>query len=153
MSAFVLDDTSINQLANSITFYAEYGRHHVWQTKSECQSLLSMLKMPFSSQHGFIDQKTAVGCTAKIAQILYALNVDAVNQRYNDNESIMYDGFRSTPPLKPIEFLKKLHCWQYQCSEGNVPDRKFFKAIEKLSAAASHDIVVNSKEYEAASWG
>jgi len=152
MSAFVVDDKTTNKLANSITFYAEYGRENAWQTKAECQNVLLAMEKPFSKDHGFQDTKTANGCTFKLAKLMHHLNVSAVNIRYNENEDTNFDACKTTTPLPLMQFLKSLHCWEYQCSEGNIDENEIFQLIVKISSALEHDIVTNSKEYDTAQW-
>ena len=73
-----------------------------------------------------------------LAEKMRALNVESLVRRYGpaereDAENI-YAVTKDDAPhdLTPVEFLKSLHCWHYQCAEGDVPDEPLYQAIERI---------------------
>jgi len=77
-------------------------------------------------------------------RMLYALNLDAVLQRYpSDNIETapgpvdiddIHDNYAFDPPesADPVSCLKSLHCLIYQCAEGSVPDRAVYADLVAL---------------------
>lgn len=66
---------------------------------------------------------------------LYAMNEDAVAQRYSEEpDRTGSTGYvwESPGPLSPGGLLEALECLRYQCAEGDVPERPLF---ERLSVA------------------
>jgi len=91
------------------------------------------------------------------------LNIDACNQRYPENhylneadEKARIKNFKfniiEELSVSKVRALKSLHCFLYQCSEGNVPSRKLYKTLEKLSQEWADKIVSDLPEYEKAEW-
>ena len=71
---------------------------------------------------------------------LWAMNVDALTQRYDldlsEIDGMMEDvngyTFTEHKDTSGAQLLKSLHCFTYQCSEGDVPERLLFKDMIKL---------------------
>lgn len=68
---------------------------------------------------------------------LWAMNIDAVEQRYGDEMTLCRNLLPTYRYVKPKAVLKiqrynSLRCFTYQCSEGNVPERDLFKRCERL---------------------
>ena len=88
------------------------------------------------------------------------LNIDATEQRYTTpylnpkekKERIKSFRFGLVDAL-PIQALKSLHCYSYQCSEGNIPNKKLYKLLEKLSKDIATHIIDEMPEYDKAEWG
>ncbi len=75
----------------------------------------------------------------KIGTALFALNVDAVNQRYDaEGEPIVYSA--NPPRSKPLYHYRALACLIYQCCEGDVPARPLYQALVKLRNAIACNI-------------
>lgn len=72
---------------------------------------------------------------------LWSMNVDAVSQRYclngNDEETeyrAEVASYTFTMRNEPLPVLvKQMDCLLYQCSEGDVPEREAFKALDKAA--------------------
>jgi hypothetical protein len=94
---------------------------------------------------------------SKLGGLIFNLNVEAVCQRYSDEElKIVPFKFKPTAALKGnalVPHFKALQCLIYQCSEGDVPERPEYKAMEKLAADVAAFIVTTMPEYDAAKWG
>ncbi len=91
---------------------------------------------------------------------LYAVNVEAINLRYNENNptAITNEELKEMchlqPALSPYQFVKSLECLHYQMCEGNIPETsKLYPLIGKLISAVCTDIAHTSKLYSEAKWG
>jgi len=113
----------------------------------------------------------------RIGQRLFAMNVDAVTQRYPDlkaNPANMpgpcdakgkskagwlakhwkYDGDFS--PMNLTEMLvgyKAVSCILYQCGEGTVPDSALYQELDAFLSSLARAIVNTLPGYEALPWG
>jgi hypothetical protein len=89
----------------------------------------------------------------RLAKAMLALNVSAVNQRY-DEENAPHDFiYQPVPYGSRIAAFKSLQCWKYQCTEGNIPETNLYKFFEELLELIAVDIVTALPEYERAAWG
>jgi len=140
MSAFVVDDKTINRL---VAFLMYEKPHYGDEWKR------------MVAEHGFdlYDMEQA----RLFAEELHAMNVAAVCQRYADDSPEMYP-FKFqlvlTGRISAAQAVKSLHCLHYQCCEGDVPDTwPAYKLLEALANAICYEIVSESPEYEMAEWG
>lgn len=85
-----------------------------------------------------------------LGQRLYALNAEAIQQRYGDEQRVNFAPERGE--VSKISAVKALHCLRYQCSEGNVPSKKLYKMISRAIEILSEDIVCNLPEWNTAPW-
>jgi hypothetical protein len=82
---------------------------------------------------------------------LYALNQDALRQRYGGAVLTPAYRYRATTATR-IQQLKALHCLIYQCAEGDVPETVLFAEMQARAAALEHAIIHELPEYQAAEW-
>lgn len=142
MSAYVVADSTINKVV-SLLYLKTAGsesRYYVWNG-------LEKLGYNLQTKEG---QK-------QLAQDMFDLNCDAVNQRYGEGQA---EEFRPldfeycfTLQVNPFSALKALECWRYQCSEGNVPDHPLYKVMLDWERQICRAIVHNLPQYEAAPYG
>ncbi len=99
------------------------------------------------------------GTAERLANDMFALNVAGVNARYGPNEAqkfrpldFQYSAVKQgdSAIANACRALKSLHCWQYQCSEGDVPETPLFKMFEQVDLAICHWIIDTMPEYESA---
>jgi hypothetical protein len=88
---------------------------------------------------------------------LYALNVKAVNHRYDEDTDCALppscEAAFGADMITAHRYLKALQCLLYQMSEGTeVPAHPLYKAVEFAISALALRIVERSPEYEAAGW-
>lgn len=88
---------------------------------------------------------------------LYAMNQQALVERYNDNTPAPeFTGQRMRPltysKQELVQIYKSMHCLLYQCSEGDVPDSELFKQLELAAGAVASRIVNMMHEYQQATW-
>jgi hypothetical protein len=136
MSAFVVEPKTINKV---LTILSRYNKKGEW-LGIKIQEILN------SIEWDLIDPQS-------IGQAMFNLNLRAVDQRYSEEPD--NNGYIFIPEIHetPISALKALHCWHYQCCEGDVPKTKLYKAFEKIASLLEHEIVTDLVEYDKAYWG
>lgn len=103
-----------------------------------------------------------------LARKLWAMNIEAVRQRYSHHPEITGEVERSTAevaaytapfdrnePLtvaKGCDAAKAIACLIYQCSEGDVPETGLFKALTLIEQKLCVVIVSLLPQYEHAAW-
>ena len=88
----------------------------------------------------------------KAGQALLDLNVSSVNQRYNENDTAIFQ-FIHVPVPGKYQLLKTIRCFLYQASEGDCSQRPLYVALERLSYDLALSIVEYTEEYDRADWG
>jgi hypothetical protein len=99
----------------------------------------------------------------RLAKDMMQMNCEAVGARYGENaESVDYVkqvkfkpskwGFPAKPSC-PSQAYKSLCCFLYQCSEGNVPEKPLFKALQEVEHKIAADIVHSLPGWDALTWG
>lgn len=139
MSAFVVEDKTINRAVSFIAF----DREGQW-IRSEIETHLG------------IDLVTDIG-RETLGKLMFSLNCDAVNQRYGDNEAQEFRPldykFRMEVHTSRIHAFKALQCWSYQCCEGDIEDSELYKVMERVKGCMAEMIVTRLDAYEKANWG
>ena len=117
----------------------------------------------YPAPFGGLPPETAANSDA-LGQALYAVNLDAIVQRYPGDSkehapgpcdiSEIHENYRYTPPeVTAVQGFKSLRCLIYQCSEGDVPDvSPVYKGMEAISEILSGEISTDSPEYNEAAW-
>ena len=100
----------------------------------------------------------------RIFNALAGTNLSALEARYGKVKTAeMYDGkdyeeghdiWEFGIGVQPwhYQLLKSLHCFLYQCNEGNVPSTPIYKAVAKLAEVLADFIICNQPEYKNAEW-
>ena len=133
MSAFIVEDKTINRVVS----------HLEWDRDGQAWTMHRLEKegLPIISD--------------ELGQAMFALNVEAVEQRYGEGEAKEFRdlNYRYSPQNAKIhQVLKSLRCWIYQCSEGSVPETPLFQIMDEYSSALALIIVSDMPEYERANW-
>lgn len=135
MSAFMVDDSTINQIIAHLSY--DHGFHKRFLKEAGYD-----LDNPADRQN--------------LAVRMFVLNKMGVEARYGRGEAKEFRPldfqYRSCVPVVQMKAYKQLRCWLYQCSEGNVPNTRFYKLMDRLSDYMAHNIVSNMKEYDALPW-
>ena len=88
-----------------------------------------------------------------IGQDLLELNYLAVNARYG-NEAGTAHAFRYKPiEVSPIQQIKALQCFIYQCSEDKADKTVLFEDLTKLEEHLVFKFLSELPEYKKATWG
>jgi hypothetical protein len=163
VSAFVVDHKTINRIISKID--SEARKEGQWWIDYRAKPLFEAAGVRLLSNGRGIDK----GCLEILGLAMLRQNYDAVGQRYPDTldgeglpiedkmpgkigETSKDYGFLFDQTPK-VWALKSLRCLLYQMSEGDVPERPFYKALELLSFEWALEIVSGSPEYDAAPWG
>lgn len=94
---------------------------------------------------------------ARLGRDMFDLNVYAVEERYGKGEAKEFRSLDFKPrglmSPTPMQALKALQCWLYQCSEGDADARPLYRAMHKLETNMARAIIANLPEYHRAEWG
>jgi len=140
MSAFIVTDETINKVVSYL--YAKANGPGLQEL-----GLSTVQKIGF-------DLSDFDNCRS-LAEQMFDLNVAAVNARYGRGEAEKFRPlnfqFRFIPS-QLIEVIKALETWSYQCTEGDIPDQRLYKAMQDLRCELYREAVHQLPEYEAAPW-
>ena len=140
MSAFMVADETINRVVNWLYFEI---------TKSQ------WLREKLEKACGI--DASGYAWEEELGKAMFQLNIDGVNARYGDGEAKQFrtlDYHYKPAHGSPIQVLKSLQCWLYQCMEGEVvkqPLYIFFNTVVEPHLMSS--IISNLPEYNKAVWG
>ena len=140
MSAYMVADETINRVV--YWPYFEVTRYQRLRDKLEKAS-------------GIVT--TTYAWSEELGKAMFALNIAGVNDRYGDREAGKFRelNYRYTPAHgSPIQVLKSLQCWLYQCAEGDVVTQPFYKFFQDVvEPHLMISIIADLPEYQAAEWG
>jgi len=77
----------------------------------------------------------------EIGRMMVAMNASALNQRYTaaqvreawgDPDPYAYTYTEHEDDKPSLAMLKALHCFTYQCAEGNVPESDLYKRVQAV---------------------
>jgi hypothetical protein len=140
MSAFMVKDETINRV--------------VWWISREVATSEWFKEKVESALH--IDT-TKSGWQQKLGQAMFELNIAGVDDRYGEGEAKKFRelNYRYSPAsCLEIQACKSLHCWLYQCAEGEVvkkPLYQFFDTV--IERRLTDSIIYTLPEYQRAEWG
>jgi hypothetical protein len=93
---------------------------------------------------------------AKLGEMMFSLNCNAVEQRYGDGEAAKFRSLDYSCRLEPsttIQAYKSLRCWRYQCSEGDIPEASLlYTTMERVLGEMAQAIVDALPTYDKAEW-
>jgi hypothetical protein len=137
MSAFIVSDKTINRIVSFLNADA--------RNNSGC----GFKKMGYA-----LDQSEEL---ERLARDLHLMNCDAVDDRYGKGTAAgdvpVAFAFHWENGVSRLAILKHAKCLRYQCSEGNIPERPLYNALELFIESLSDDIISDLPEYENAKWG
>jgi hypothetical protein len=145
MSAFVIDEGTMNRVVRAICHKNRYG-----------QVIRKFMGIDTSER----DAPTRIG------RLLFTLNIEAVMQRYPDCEEkpgklpgsydapVLPQTYRAkiNPMGTLVDGYKAVRCLIYQCSEGDVDQSECYRALDAAAGEIAHCIVSGLPAYEAAGW-
>ena len=143
MSSFVVKDKTINRI---LTFL------------SHCKYRNDILS---SEIRTFIEKDTKkLDLTnnkdlSHLGGLMLEMNHNAVDYRYNtitkeDNTTPKFEFKEEETDI--YQTLKSLHCYLYQCSEGNIDKSRFYKMFRHIADAIESSIIHNLAEYKRGDW-
>jgi len=138
MSAFVVEDKTINRIVSFLVF----DRDGDWPRKV------------IKDETG-CDLSTHEGQKA-LGQAMFDLNCHAVNQRYGEGDAERFrplDYAYRLENASRMQVYKSLGCWLYQCCEGDVPDTSLLYAtMSRVKHLLADAIVCSLPEYDKCGW-
>jgi hypothetical protein len=100
---------------------------------------------------------TSYAWSERLGKAMFALNIAGVNDRYKDRgaKSFRPLDYRYTPAHgSPMQVLKSLQGWLYQCSEGEAVKQPLYKFFhDTVEPYLMSRIIADLPEYRAAAWG
>ncbi|MFA5932869.1 MAG: hypothetical protein WCV81_01225 [Microgenomates group bacterium] len=135
MSAFLVEDITINRVVNWMILELPNNYYLAEELK----------KMGYTE-----------GDPEKLAKDMFQLNIASLKQRYGSAEGFRDFDFtyKLTYPVTKIQVLKSLQCWLYQCCEGNVVRKKFYRLFDEVvKVCLMKSIIYDLPEYDEARWG
>lgn len=163
MSSWIVSNASISRLARGLVTIFDANKYN-----NACNSLHTG---ELESQFEDCKVNTLDFSTAKVAEKLYAMNLNAYTQRYRREplEPVEFkyeDGINDIQqhysnrynkennyPLDLVPYYKLLMCYLYQCCEGDVDKSELYIQLDKLQDRMAAHIISRTKEFDAASWG
>ena len=141
MSSFIVRDGTINDILAAVQLYTQCSGG---MTPPAPRHLL-----PVAAER---DDYYALGLAMR------TMNVEAVVARYGPSDELPgpsplrpYE-YRGVMPPSPIQAIKTLACYLYQCSEGEVPEQRLFQQLTEWRNALCYHLVTQSDEWQQASW-
>jgi hypothetical protein len=140
MSAFMVEDITINNIVNWL-------RRNIDQLPT-IDAKLQQLNI----------DTNAPGWAEDLGQVMFLLNMNAVDARYGDGEAAKFRTlnyrYQVTEPVSLVQVLKSLQCWLYQCCEGEVPETALYKLFDTdVRIYLMSKIIDTLPEYQNAVWG
>jgi hypothetical protein len=143
MSAFVVDDVTINNVVSYL--YAKGNGPDDWLR----YRAIKLAKMGYNLA-------IPEDCK-KLANLMFELNVAAVNAKYGEGEA---EKFRPLDfkyllayPGSQMQAIKALETWLYQYLENDAHRHRLYSAMEQIRDMLCIDYVHSSEEYEKVQWG
>lgn len=138
MSAYIVGDKTINRIVDRLVFEVSNNSfsHNLDEKLSE---------LGYDPADNTFPEK--------LSQDMHALNVNAVNQRYDEENRVPPLTYVQSNPASLIQTLKSLNCWVYQCTEGDVPESNLYKFFaDVFQKHLLKRIVYDMPEYDRAEW-
>ncbi len=147
MSSYIVDDSTINRILAAVQLYTHSNLAEVPPPPRDIQS-----PEPRFKDWCFLDW-------ALLGARLRDMNVAAVIARYGQSDELPgptpllpYQHENTSAP-SPIQVIKSLGCYLYQCSEGNIPSRPLYQSLSSWETALCRHYVSQSDEWQQAEWG
>lgn len=143
MSAFVVSRKTIDHVVTAILATGKPFAGVQTYTESHYGGRFPFVQTSASTRadNGELTQEAAT----KIGRALYAMNEDAVEERYEDRardyfglecEEARFYSFTEVTRLSRVQAFKSLSCLLYQCSEGTIDQTPLFKELERVKERA-----------------
>ena len=141
MSAFVVDDETINKVVS-----------YIYSKANAPDSSISWKETKLYKMGYDVFSEPCI----ELAQKMFNLNVAAVNARYGEGKAEKFrplDFKYWNAPAPLIQVIKALETWKYQCTEGKISDYALYKAMVELHCLFCIEALRQTDEYKASPWG
>lgn len=137
MSNYVVNDETINRIIAGLEQCSRFGDFITFPRLTE-------------DLRNQLNEVTA----ADFGKAMHRLNVGSVEANYNEDHSDQYDlyRFRAERVPTPQQLYKSIHCFMYQCEEGNT-DSPLFRALDEFRSHLARWLVERTREYDGLEWG
>ena len=143
MSSYVVDDETINRIVSFL--YAKATGPDCW-IQDSAEKITKMGIVLGNFEH-----------CERLADLMFALNVAAVNAKYGEGEAEKFRPlnfkYRLAFPGSQMQAIKALDTWLHQCPENDVHLHRLYSAMEQIRDLLCIDYVRRTDEYEAVRWG
>jgi len=114
----------------------------------------------------FDDKTQNYPIAEKLAFEMFKLNFNAYTYRYKEYKNFQIEGIKDLENYKFNEIeiginsnknaifqvLKSLHCFIYQCSEGDIIEDKLYKTLDRIASIISNNLISELPEYKKVDW-
>jgi len=143
MSAYIVDDITINRIVSTLQYATERG----WTSK-----------MPDPKYNNAMLLVSTKEECKNLGNAIRKMNEKAIIARYNQKTIKEFTGgseyqYTSIVPPQRIQAMSSIKCLLYQCAEGNVPEDMLYQVLDKYAGDLATMIVQDLPEYDKAIWG
>lgn len=142
MSAYIVEDKTINRIVSWVDRKLQSDNPYLFRELMKAAEI----------------DPTDRQWAPKLGISMAILNDRSVNARYGegtangDREGITYK-FKWEPSFNHFQALKSMHCWSYQCAEGDIPETsELYQVFERIASSLAYHIVSDLPEYDQAQW-
>lgn len=145
MSSFITSDKTVNIIATFILDECKFDHRFLKRV------LNNRLEEIFGKDWDSLKEKNEG--LEKLVLELRKMNIKAMNERY-ENFSLSSDllpspSYEST---NIYQIIKSLDCFCYQCCEGDIPQSKLYKLLERTSTSLCKQLIRESEQYRNEKW-
>ena len=119
------------------------------------ENTINIIVAYLSQNHAIIDGLTTDSCDNLdiLGTCLKQMNADAFADRYRETPEPV-EQFKFRPVCKTSVYMayRKLSCFLYQCSEGDVDERPLYKELEQILGGMASYIASHHPRVEEHSW-
>jgi hypothetical protein len=135
MSSFLCDATTINRILNGLDSNPAVVRRIVHGNESPDL---------------FVESADLDDLGVRMIE----LNKLALSERYGDEFKANNTVFKfAHAPVSPVQAIKSLQCFLYQCSEGKAVKHELFRRLDFALTSLALKYISDSPAYDAAEWG
>lgn len=138
MSAYIVNDQTINRIIATLEQCKDFGDYINYPTlTAELCAMMTECK------------------PAEFGLKMYRLNLAGVEQNYSEDLSDLKNYYHYRPVMvdTPKQLYKSLHCFLYQCDNGENDNDSLFRALDDFRSHLARWLVEQSREYDGLEWG
>lgn len=137
MSSYIVNDHTINRIIAGL---------------EQCKNYGDFINYPRLTDD--LCNQMSEGTPAEFGKKMYLLNVASVEANYSEDLTDQKDLYQFRPATvdTPKQLYKSLHCFLYQCDNGEEAD-SLFRALDEFRSHLARWLVEQSHEYDGLEWG
>ena len=142
MSAFLCNSKTINSIVSHIGYKRNF---EYWKEE---------IKDRLGTDYDVTTEKGR----ELLGRYMFEMNMEALGLRYGEGQKVADWGTEYKYQLElfdsPIQAMKNLSCYLYQCTEGpKVENSPLYRLLKEIESALYKDFVRDMPEYDQAAWG